>query len=100
MGELLTDLVKDIWRLFMLVYSSQCNTMADVIAKDAFIDALGDKGIHYSYYGKRAQIPQESLQDCRKNGTLCEEGQAWEQGWVRIQAKGPGRTWLLVPGLL
>ena len=26
-----------------LVYSGQCNTMADAIAKDAFIDALGDK---------------------------------------------------------
>ena len=42
MGELLTDLVKDIRRLFMLVYSGQCNTMADAIAKDAFIDALWD----------------------------------------------------------
>ena len=43
MGESLTDLMKDIRRLFMLVYSDQCNTMADAIAKDAFIDALGDK---------------------------------------------------------
>ena len=45
MGELLTDLVKDIRRrrLFMLVYSGQCNTVADAIAKDAFIDALWDK---------------------------------------------------------
>ena len=43
MDELLTDLVKDIRRMFMLVYSGQCNTMADAIAKDAFIDALWDK---------------------------------------------------------
>ena len=43
MGGSLTDLVKDIRRLFMLVHSGQCNTMADAIAKDAFIDAFWDK---------------------------------------------------------
>ena len=35
--------MKDIRRLFMLLYSGQCNTMADAIAKDAFIGALEDK---------------------------------------------------------
>ena len=43
MGESLTDLMKDIRRLFMLVYSDQCKTMADAIAKDVFIDALGTR---------------------------------------------------------
>ena len=43
MDESLTDLVKDIRRLFMLVYPGQYNVMADVIAKDAFIDALEDE---------------------------------------------------------
>ena len=65
--------------------------MADVIAKDAFIDALGDKELTIRTM-ERESKSLESLQDCRKNGTLCKECQAWEQGWVRIQA-GPGRTW-------
>ena len=43
MCETLTDLMKDIRRLFMLVYSGQYTTMADAIAKDAFIDVLGYK---------------------------------------------------------
>ena len=38
MGELLTDLVEEIRRLFMLMYSGQYTTIADDIAKDAFID--------------------------------------------------------------
>ena len=43
MGESLTDLMKDIRRLFMFANPGQCNAMADVIAKDAAIDALRDK---------------------------------------------------------
>ena len=43
MGESLTDLMKDIRRLFMLANLGQCDAMADAIAKDTFIDALGDK---------------------------------------------------------
>ena len=35
--------MQDIRRLFMLAYPGQCNAMANSIAKDAFIDALGDK---------------------------------------------------------
>ena len=34
---------------------------------------------------KEPKISRGSLQDCRKDRTLCEEG----QGWVRIQANGP-----------
>jgi hypothetical protein len=49
--------------------------MADVIAKDAFIDAFGDKELTIRTI-EREPKSLESLQDCRKNGTLCEEGQA------------------------
>ena len=52
MGELLTDLVKDIRRLFVLVYSGQCNIMADAIAKDAFTDALWDKELTIRAMGR------------------------------------------------
>ena len=38
---------------------------------------------------KEPKISRGSLQYCRKDGTLCEEGQAWGQGRVRIQAKEP-----------
>ena len=98
MGESLTDLVNDIWRLFRLVYSIQCNTMADVIAKDAFIDALGDKELTIRTI-EREPKSLESLQDCRKIELYARKVKPESKGWVRIQA-GPGRSWLLVPGLL
>ena len=55
----------DACSLFRLVYSIQCNTMADVIAKDAFIDALGDKELTIRTI-EREPKSLESLQDCRK----------------------------------
>ena len=63
----------------------------DAIAKDAFIHALEDKELTLRVM-ERAQISRGSLQYCRKDGTLCEEGKARGHGWVRIQDKEPGRT--------
>ena len=53
---------------FMLLPPDADSLRHDAIAKDAFIDALEDKEL--------TQISRGSLQDCRKDGTLCEEAQA------------------------
>ena len=42
-GESLSDLMKDIRRLFTLAYPGPSNYMSDITAKDAFVDALDDK---------------------------------------------------------
>ena len=42
-GESLSDLMKDIRRLFMLAYPGPSNYLSDITAKDAFIDALDDR---------------------------------------------------------
>ena len=61
----------------------------DAIAKDAFTDALEDKELTLRVM-ERAQISRGIIQDCRKDGTSCEEGLTWGQGRARIWAKGPG----------
>ena len=42
-GESLSDLMKDIRRLFLLAYPGPSNYLSDITAKDAFVDALDDK---------------------------------------------------------
>ena len=60
---------------FILLPPDADSLRHDAIAKDAFIDALEDKELTLRVM-ERAQISRGSLQDCRKDGTLCEEGQA------------------------
>ena len=62
MGELLTDLVKDIRRLFMLVYSGQCKYHGWCHSQRCFHWCVVGQGTHHSCYGKRAQISREGLQ--------------------------------------
>ena len=47
----------------------------DAIAKNVFIDALEDKELPFVLW-KEPKISRGSLQDCRKDRTLCEKGQA------------------------
>ena len=42
-GESLSDLMKDIRRLFLLAYPGPSNYLSDLTAKDAFVDALDDR---------------------------------------------------------
>jgi len=42
-GESLSDLMKDVRRLFLLAYPGKSNYMSDIAAKDAFVDALDDR---------------------------------------------------------
>ena len=41
-GESLSDLMKDVRRLFLLAYPGKSNYMSDITTKDAFVDALED----------------------------------------------------------
>ena len=60
---------------FILLSSDADSLRHDAIAKNAFIDALEDKELTLRVM-ERDQISRGSLQDCRKDETLCEEGQA------------------------
>ena len=42
-GESLSDLMKDIRRLFLLAYPGPSNYLSDITAKNAFVDALDDR---------------------------------------------------------
>ena len=59
--------MKDIRRLFVLVYSGQYTAMADDIAKDTFIGALGDEELTIRVMGREPKSLEETLnQDCYK----------------------------------
>ena len=60
---------------FILLHRDADSLRHDAIAKNVFIDALEDKELPLLLW-KEPKISRGSLQDCRKDGTLCEKGQA------------------------
>ena len=62
---------------FILLHRDADSLRHDAIAKNVFIDALEDKELPFVLW-KEPKISRGSLQDCRKDGTLCEEGKACE----------------------
>ena len=78
------------WRKIIHPSSSRCWQFTPWChSQKNFIDASEDKELTLRVM-ERAQISRGIIQYCRKDGTLCEEGQTWGQGWARIWAKGPG----------
>ena len=50
-GESLSQLLTDVRRLFTQAYPGPPNYMSKIAAKDAFIDALNDRGAHDKGHG-------------------------------------------------
>ena len=95
-GESLSDLMKDIRRLFTLAYTGPSNYLSDLTAKDAFVDALDDRELMIRVMEREPKNLEEAfkiaermeLYSKRVENTKRNEPEGKQKNKIRVAAVG------------